>query len=244
MPVKASLAVKVFLLPLDTRWHVFYFEEDADSDSSAEPVEHGGLRGYLERLYHRWRWSFRHPSGRVTKWMRRVWDWLQRRMHPDEPLLASLRSAPTIEVYHGVSLPATEVRALWLAYLRGRMRRHVFWLVFDAAVAPLTILLAPLPGPNLIGYWFAYRAVHQLLMLLGIRRALSGRVETTFHPAAGLDGPGGTGDDQWLARAATQYQLDGVHDFVARISPRPATARTNAATAPDETGAAERPCDS
>jgi hypothetical protein len=173
--------------------------------------------------------------------MKRAWDWLERRMHPDEPLLAALRSAPTIEVHHASSLASTDARTLWSCYLRGRMRRHLLWLVFDGALAPLTVLLAPLPGPNLIGYWFAYRALRQLLMLLGIRRASSGRVETMFHPVEDLDGPGGPGREQWLARAATHYELKGLPDFVARLSPPVATATARAS---DESGGAERPCDS
>jgi hypothetical protein len=161
-------------------------------------------------------------------------------MHPDEPLLAALRSAATIDVYHGQSLGGGTVRALWLDYLRRRMWRHLAWLSFDAALAPLTIVLAPLPGPNLIGYWFAYRAVHQLLMLVGIRRALGGRAETMFHAVAGLDGGDCPGDGEWLARTATQYQLVGLHDFVRRIAPGPPT---KTVTAHGESGGAERSCD-
>ncbi len=55
-------------------------------------------------------------------------------------------------------------------------------------VAPLTVLLAPLPGPNLIGYWFAYRAVHHGLILHGRHcKALRGRIETRLCPDPRLD---------------------------------------------------------
>jgi hypothetical protein len=231
--------VKVFLLRLDSEHSVFYYEDDADQGGPSDRTDHGGLRGFLERAYQRVRWSLRHPSGALTKRLKRTWDWLQRRVHPDEPLLAALRSAPAIHIYHGSSLSGNEARALWCRYLKSRMRRHLLWLVFDGLLAPLTVLLAPLPGPNLIGYWFAYRAVHQLFILIGIRRAMSGRVETMFHPVTDLDGPGGPGDDDWLARAATQYELKGLHAFVARISPPAATATRTS----DESGGAEKPCD-
>ena len=248
IPGNLSLSVKVFLLPLDSQRSFFYSEDRAEAGGPSHQARHGGLRGLLERTYRRVLWVFRHPQGRLTRWMKRTWDWLERRMHPDEPLLAALRTAPTIEVHHGAALASTEARALWCRYLRGRMRRHLLWLAFDGVLTPLTgIFLAPLPGPNFIGYWFTYRAVLQLLMLLGIRRASSGRVETTFHPDEDLDAPDGPGDPQWLDRTATQYALNGLHDFVARISPPAATTTattTATAKAQDESGGAERPCDS
>jgi hypothetical protein len=225
--------VKVFLLPLDSQRSFFYYEDDADASGPSDRAAHGGLRGFLERTYQRVHRSLRHPSGSLTKRIKRLKDWLERRVHPDEPLLAALRSAATIEVHHGLSLSSARARELWCRYLRARRRRHLLWLAFDGALAPLSVLLAPLPGPNLIGYWFAYRAVHQLVILHGIRRASSGRLETMFHPVAVLDGPGGSGNDQWLARAAEQYELNGLQDFVARMSPQSAT---STAKTRDESG--------
>jgi hypothetical protein len=228
--------VKVFLLPLDPRQSFFYFEDDNDGPGAIP--SHAGLRGWAERTAHRVRSAIRHPKGRVAQKLRQGWDWLQRRIHPDEGLLAALLWAPTIDVYHRSSLPAAETHALWLAYLRRRVRRHLPWLLFDAVLAPLSLVLALLPGPNVIGYWFAYRAVRHVLILLGIRRALSGRVETKFHPVDDLDPSGNCADEQWRTRAVQQYALNGLHDFVARIAPEPGAA-TTATTAGDRTGGAK-----
>jgi hypothetical protein len=57
-------------------------------------------------------------------------------------------------------------------------------------VAPLTVVLAPLPGPNLVGYWFVYRAVHHGLILTGLGRARRGLIDMTFRPDDTLDRPG------------------------------------------------------
>jgi hypothetical protein len=212
--------VKVFLLPLDRTQSCFYAEHEGDD--GVTPLR-PGLRGRFERTKHRLISALRHPKGRLAVKMRQLWDGLQRRMHPDEPLLAGLRSAPTIEVIHPPSLSSGEARDLWLAYLRRRFRRHLPWLLFNALLSPLALLLTPLPGPNVIGYWFAYRGVHHLLILLGIRRALSGRVETSFRPAAELDATDGRADREWMDRTATQHQLKGLHDFVERIASGPPT---------------------
>jgi hypothetical protein len=213
--------VKVFLLPLDHTESFFYAEHDGDDEATTP--SRTGLRGWFERTTHRLKSSLRHPKSRLARKMKQIWEGLQRRMHPDEPLLAALRSAPTIEVAHPDSMTSDEARDLWCTYLRRRFRRHLPWLLFNGLLSPLSLLLTPLPGPNVIGYWFAYRGVRHLLILLGIRRALSGRVETVFRPVAGLDATEGQADREWLKRTATDYELKGLHDFVERIAPGPST---------------------
>jgi hypothetical protein len=212
--------VKVFLLPIDPDRPVFYSEHE-DEEATA-PTFRPGLIGRVERTAFRVRSSLRHPKGGFVRKTKQIWGWLQRRMHPDEPMLASLRTARTVEVYHPEWLTGDAARDLWSAYLRRRRLRHLLWLLFDALLAPLAVVLTPLPGPNVIGYWFAYRVVRHILILIGIRRALRGTVETDFRPAAGLDAAAGPEDAEWLSRTATRYELTHLHDFVARIAPGPA----------------------
>ena len=54
---------------------------------------------------------------------------------------------------------------------------------------PVVAILAILPGPNLIGYWFTYRAIHHCLIVLGIRRARRGKVPTNLIASKSLDHP-------------------------------------------------------
>jgi len=231
--------VKVFLLPLQQQPSVFYSEDDdEDAAEGSSPSSLPGLHGWVVRTTHRLKTSLKHPKSQASQRLKRAWDWLHKRMHPDEPLLAALRSARTIEVYHPESMAGDEARDLWMAYLRRRLRRHIPWLMFNLVFSPLTILLTPLPGPNVIGYWFAYRAVHHLLILRGIRRILSGRVGTTFRPVADLDATGAPGDREWLARTAARHELKGLHEFVARIAPGPASLPGEAATR-----GTQQPCD-
>jgi hypothetical protein len=226
--------VKVFLLPLDSRQSFFYSEDDSDGPGAIGSYR--GLRGWAERTAHRVRLAIRHPKGLLAQKLRHGWDWLQRRIHPDEALLAALLWATTIEVYHRSSLPASEAEALWFDYLRRRIRRHLPWLCFDAVLSPLSLVLALLPGPNVIGYWFAYRAVRHALILIGIRRVLRRRLATTFHPVEDLDLSGDCADEQWRSRAVQRYALNGLHDFVARIASEPEAA---AAPAGDKAGGAQ-----
>jgi len=225
--------VKVFLLPFDPERPVFYSEDLGEE--AASPSFSPGLIGRIERTAYRVKSSLRHPKGGLVRKTKQVWDWLQRRMHPDEPLLASLRTARTIEVYYPWTLSKEAASDLWSAYLKGRRLRHLLWLSFDALFAPLSVLLTPLPGPNAIGYWFAYRVVRHVLILIGIRRARRGQVETVYRLAEGLDASAGPADREWLARTASRYELNHLHDYVARVRPGPAVlsaAETTSGTQP------------
>ena len=63
------------------------------------------------------------------------------------------------------------------------------WLIVNGVIAPFSVLFAILPGPNLIGYWFAYRAIHHSLVVWGIRRVQRNKIPTELHPIAALDLP-------------------------------------------------------
>jgi hypothetical protein len=228
-----SRSVKVFLIPFDEARAFFYSEDPATA--SAPPVHRPGLRGWSEQKLQRLKAAFEHPKGRPLQGLKHAWDWLQRRMHPHERMLAALRSAPIVEVYHPASLSTESARSLWFTYLRRRRLRHIGWLLFDATLAPLSLLLIPLPGPNVVGYWCAYRAVWHLLILLGIRRALKGHVETTFRPVPDLDTEGLGPDSQWLTRTARRYDLNDLDEFVARIATRPSAVTLSVSVAVIET---------
>ena len=59
----------------------------------------------------------------------------------------------------------------------------------NGVIAPFAFWLFILPGPNLIGYWFAYRTIHHLLVVWGIRRVRRNTIPTELHPMAALDVP-------------------------------------------------------
>jgi len=169
-----------------------FYGEVQESLGEADPP-HQGLRGWLERERERLATLWRHDDSRVMRALHRIWDWLNRWTDPDEVWLIRLRSAAAIEVRHPTTLTAADASLAWAEFLEGRKRRHLAWLVFYAATCPLTLLLVPLPGPNLIGYWCAYRAIRHLMVVLGLFRAGRGRVPTTFGPSEALDRPPGNG---------------------------------------------------
>ena len=99
----------------------------------------------------------------------------------------------------------------WRNYLTRQWRRHFFWLGFNAVIAPISVILAILPGPNLIGYWFAYRAVHHVIVVWGINRAQRNLIPTELHSVESLDRPvehDGEGKARHAALEGAGEQLD------------------------------------
>jgi hypothetical protein len=185
--------VKIYLLLIDHERFFFYWDpSDASSDwgeadDSTEPPR-SGVRGWVQAKFHKFSSAWNQPHSLAMRWMRRAWDWLHTWGHPDEAMLARLWKARTIDLHHPAARPGDEVRELWQGYLGQQWRRHLVWLIFNGTIAPPAIaILWILPGPNLIGYWFAYRAIHHLLVVGGIRRVRRKVIATELHPVRELD---------------------------------------------------------
>lgn len=62
--------------------------------------------------------------------------------------------------------------------MRGSLRRdfdkHRFWLTIDALLFVASGVLALVPGPNVLAYYFAFRVVGHYLSLRGAKQGLSG----------------------------------------------------------------------
>ena len=217
--------MKIYLLSMDGGRCVFYSEgpEAVAEIEGAEPRR--GMRGWAERKYKSLQAVLNESEKGVGLRVRRAWEWLQKRIPPDEPLLRSLRGARAVTLHHSPSITEEEVRALWQGYLKSRQGRHMFWFIMNALVSPLTLLLAPLPGPNVIGYWFVYRAVCHWLARLGARNARSEQFTTELLSTAALDGSFDAKDDERIASLSSSFGLQGLDDFLKRITAKKASAR-------------------
>ncbi len=198
--------VKIYLLSIDTRRFFFYADESEPPDDRQEGGDasgswRGGWRGWLLDRWHRLQSAWERSESGAARWTRRAWNWLHSWAHPDETMLSRLRSARWIELHHPASRDAEEVRGLWREYLDHRWWRHVLWMSANGIVAPPALAtLWILPGPNLIGYWFAYRAVHHAMIVWGIRRVRRGRVAIKLYPI-GLARPADRARQSWKGQA-------------------------------------------
>jgi Mitochondrial K+-H+ exchange-related len=220
--------VKIYLLSIDRRRFFFYADESEppDDEDGAGPSESGpGQPKWREWLLDRWqrlRAAWEHSEAGAVRWTRNAWDWLHSWAHPDETMLGRLRSARRIELHHPASREGAEVRRLWHDYLKHRWWRHVLWMSANGIVAPPALAtLWILPGPNLIGYWFAYRTIHHALIVWGIRRVMKGRVELVLRPVAELNWPIEVGGEGKATRAALDGEAPRLDEHVAWTESEP-----------------------
>jgi hypothetical protein len=187
--------VNVYLLLIDDERYFFYSAEEADGSEGHVRATAGSGGSWTSRLtarligrLKRFRDSWRHAESGLLGKVRRCWDWLHTFIHPQESMLVRLYWVKRIDLYFPTSKSA-DVRAIWQGYLRGRFWHHLIWLGINALIVPFVAILAILPGPNFIGFWFTYRAIHHALIVLGIRRARREKVTTALIPSEELNEP-------------------------------------------------------
>jgi hypothetical protein len=183
--------VKIYLL-LTNDEKSFFYSDDAEADESPEDGRDtpSGIRGWLLERWLRIQKAFHEADAGVAHWARRSWDWLHSLARPDESMLVRLRSTRRIDLHHPSRREADMVASIWSTYLAQRSRRHLAFAFFNSVLAvPSILFLWPLPGPNVIGYWFAYRMIHHLMIVQGIRSVRKGRTPTMLHPTSALDLP-------------------------------------------------------
>jgi hypothetical protein len=98
---------------------------------------------------------------------------------------------------------AGELRDRLLAAAR---RHHGLWLLINLVAAALTLALVLLPGPNLFGYYFAFRVIGHFLSWRGARQAL-GRVSWRLRAEPRLTELGRLADLPSAARSAQVAEI-------------------------------------
>jgi hypothetical protein len=184
--------VKIYMVLIDDERFFFFADEAAlahDEEGNFPAPEQSGVRKWLHDRFEKFKAAWQGAGSGAVYWMRKAWDWLHTLSHPDERMLARVRSARSITLYHPASRSDIDVRSHWRNYLAREWRRHLFWLVINAMITPAAALLFILPGPNLIGIWFAYRSVHHLMVVWGLTRARRGLILTELHAIKALDLP-------------------------------------------------------
>jgi Mitochondrial K+-H+ exchange-related len=184
--------VKIYMLLIDDKRFFFFADESElalEDDNGLPGPPPSGIRNWIQNRFEKFKAAWQHAGSGALYWMRQVWDWLHKLVRPDEAMLARLWSASRIKLHYPSARSEVDVIGNWRDYLERQRRRHLFWLVFNAVLAPPSVILAVLPGPNVIGFWFAYRAVHHGLVVWGITRARRNLVPIELHALESLDVP-------------------------------------------------------
>jgi hypothetical protein len=183
--------VVVYLVPIGSGRFELYSEPPADAAPGGAASEGDGFwRRLASRVHERWRQAAHVASGTDESAGRvvRARDWMVRR------IAESIAEQRTLWSLHGVvsasfvypselsDASAAAVRARMLAHAR---RHHGWWLMLNVGGVAVTAILALLPGPNLLAYYFALRAVGHYLSWRGAREAL-GRTSWRARPEPAL----------------------------------------------------------
>ena len=219
--------MKVYLLYRLGRKRPLFYSEDPETAgdngapaAASNPPGERAPRGWLERTARRAKAAILRFGRRAGPRTRRVLGWLNRSPAPDEPLLRGLRRAMVVELHHPSHLAARQARREWRHYLARRRDQALLAALWDGLIALLSLPLMFLPGPNVVGLWFVYRAISHLLAIRGIWRVERRRIATEFHACDILNEPLGAQRGEQVERVAAALGLKNLSNFL-RLSDRP-----------------------
>jgi hypothetical protein len=175
----------VFLIPAGRRQHQLYCEvPEAPRADLAEPRQ----RGWRRRLFDSFssvvtnvetarhkateRRATRAPRTFTRRAKDRVVCWLAEKI-AEQRLLWHLRGQASATAWFPDDLAEQDASVELKRILRSDADRHRRWLIIDLACLLVAIVFSIVPGPNLLGYYFAFRVVGHYLSLGGARNGLA-----------------------------------------------------------------------
>jgi hypothetical protein len=175
----------VYLVPAGGDRHVLYCEPAGEPAAPRAPSARGIWRrlydGFasvlaaLEREHDRAPEDSHSPapapSGLWSRLRSRAIRWLAERV-AEQRVLWRLQGRTDVRAFHPDDLDSARALAVIHQSLRAEASRHRRWLGLDTICLLFSLLLTPVPGPNLLGYYFAFRVVGHLLSIRGARNGL------------------------------------------------------------------------
>ena len=192
----------VFLVPVGRDAYELYCEHVDEPDAPSEEIPAGRLgrfrpRFVFNRLKHRFHEMLveaererrrEHAAVVGGTWLvrvrRRVMRWVAETI-AEQRLLWNLRKYDQATLHYPHDLSETEAQNLTRQQLSRDFEKHRFWLAINSVLMILSGLLILVPGPNIIGYYFAFRVVGHFFSVRGARRGLD-HVAWTNVPNAPL----------------------------------------------------------
>jgi hypothetical protein len=188
----------VYLVPVGADRHELYCEvpdeAEVDEPQEARPAK-GGFAGlpvvrtvfaFFRRMRDRFREMLaeaerdrRQPSAAPAEggWLVRAkvktMRWVAESI-AEQRLLWHLRSQTSACLIYPDDLTEASATETMRASLRRDFDKHRFWLAIDGVLFVVSGLLALVPGPNVLAYYFAFRVVGHYLSLRGAKQGLSG----------------------------------------------------------------------
>ncbi len=182
----------VFVIPIGLEQYELYCESPAEAPS-LEPSS----SGIIGRLRHRFAVMLHEaeerrvggaPSTATTRTARlkeRIMAWVAERI-AEQRLLWNLRRETAVAATYPQDMTFDQVMALIRRTLQRDYGRHRIWLGIDGLLLIASAALIPVPGPNIVGYYFAFRVVGHWLCVRGALQGLR-RISWSGRPSEPLN---------------------------------------------------------
>jgi hypothetical protein len=226
----------VFLIPLGgDRYELYCEAPDEEPASDAEPPK----SGLIARLKHQFTMVLAHaeqarnrraslppeeheePKGIIGRTKARTLAWIADRI-AEQRLLWHLRHQTEVMLHHPTDMADAESLKIARTSLQRDGERHRNWLAIDSVLMILSAALVLVPGPNVVGYYFAFRVVGHYLSWRGARQGLD-VVDWKTEPSEPLAELRQAIDlnppqrERKLTDVASRLRLDHLAAFVERI---------------------------
>ena len=182
--------MEVFLIPVGRDRYELYCEVPDEDPSGATPANDRGFfrglvrkfRDTLNRIEHARRRHEEEEAGQEHGWFER----LKRRglrlvaeSIAEQRLLWHLRRQHGAVAVHPEDLSREAAMGIVRPALQADFEKHRRWLAIDGVLVVLSALLILVPGPNVLGYYFAFRVVGHYFSMRGARQGLDHVTWTT-----------------------------------------------------------------
>jgi Mitochondrial K+-H+ exchange-related len=186
----------VFVIPVGADQYVLYYEQPVEPEPEDEPAPTGMFArlqrrfGELLRAAEEHRHERTDQAGTSQSWTGRIQDrmmsWIAKRV-AEQRLLWNLRKQEHVVAVHPGDTTFSAVTPHIHQALQRDYERHRNWLIIDTIGLVVSGLLAIVPGPNLLAYYFLFRVGGHWLSMRGATQGRR-RVEWEGRPCEPLDG--------------------------------------------------------
>lgn len=164
------------------------YSEPPDEAPAAPAHGAGRVRRWMHSASMQWRELVETArggaaTGRFARWRDRIVCHLAESIAEQRTLWALSDQSDAMLLYPE-TIQEAAARATLTRVLQGARRHHGFWMVIDVLVFLGSAVLAPIPGPNLIAYYVAFRAIGHWQSWRGAGRGAA--IQWTFRPDSDL----------------------------------------------------------
>lgn len=185
----------VYLIPVDLDRYDLYFENLVQEEIL---IDAPAGSGWIAAIVHRFKVAVARaereqqggprpidrPLGWTERVKRRALRWMAEKI-TEWRLLWKLRKESAVTLFFPDDVTGEQAHAAMRAILRREADRHLKWIIIDGVLFCASGVVAIVPGPNAVAYYFGFRFVGHFLSRRGARHGLE-EIEWTCQPSAPL----------------------------------------------------------